>query len=66
MKHPRAANFIWKLDNGRYVYWFHNHGGQGFDDRNPAWLCGATEYPARTVSGSRSGSRCRCCMTTTR
>ena len=46
MKHPRAANFIWKLDNGRYVYWFHNHGGQGFDDRNPAWLCGATEYPA--------------------
>ncbi len=46
MKHPRAANFIWKLDNGRYVYWFHNHGGQGYDDRNPAWLCGATEYPA--------------------
>lgn len=46
MKHPRAANFIWKPDKDRYIYWFHNHGGQGYDDRNPAWLCGATEYLA--------------------
>ena len=46
VKHPRAANFIWKCENGKYLYWFHNHGGNGYDDRNPAWLCGAVEYPA--------------------
>jgi hypothetical protein len=27
IKHPRAANFVWKCGNGRYLYWFHNHGG---------------------------------------
>lgn len=49
-KHPRAANFVWKCSNGRYLYWFHNHGptpGQrGWDpyaDRNPAWLCAGRE-----------------------
>jgi hypothetical protein len=45
-KHPRAANFIWKCENGKYIYWFHNHGGKWYDDRNPAWLCGAEEYTA--------------------
>jgi hypothetical protein len=43
MKHPRAANFVWKCDNGRYLYWFHNHGGRWYDDRNPVWLCGGIE-----------------------
>lgn len=43
MKHPRAANFVWKCSNGRYLYWFHNHGGRTYDDRNPAWLCSGIE-----------------------
>ncbi len=54
MKHPRAANFVWKCENGKYLYWFHNHGGRfirehprrrtaAFNDRNPAWLCGGIE-----------------------
>ncbi|MEN6429075.1 MAG: hypothetical protein ABFE13_27315 [Phycisphaerales bacterium] len=43
IKHPRAANFVWKCRDGRYLYWFHNHGGRTFDDRNPAWLCGGVE-----------------------
>jgi hypothetical protein len=43
MKHPRAANFAWKLKNGKFLYWFHNHGGTWYDDRNPVWLCGGTE-----------------------
>jgi hypothetical protein len=49
MKHPRAANFVWKCRNGKYLYWFHNHGGVfirdhpdragiAYNDRNPAWL----------------------------
>ncbi len=52
MKHPRAANFAWRCRNGKYLYWFHNHGG-GFlrgmpewgpyEDRNPVWLCAGEE-----------------------
>ena len=55
-KHPRAANFIWKMQDGRYLYWFHNHGGpvirkfflrngkrNPFMGRNPVWLCGGIE-----------------------
>ncbi len=43
MKHPRAANFVWRCDNGKYLYWFHNHGGRGYEDRNPVWMCGGVE-----------------------
>jgi len=43
IKHPRAANFAWKCSNGRYLYWFHNHGGRSYEGRNPAWLCGGIE-----------------------
>ncbi len=54
MKHPRAANFAWRCNNGKYLYWFHNHGGHfvrdraadgwfPYEDRNPAWLCGGVE-----------------------
>ena len=40
-KHPRAANFVWRCSNGQYLYWFHNHGGKSYEDRNPVWLsCG--------------------------
>ena len=56
-KHPRAANFVWQCSNGKYLYWFHNHGGRfvrrltpgwpgggsPYDDRNPAWVCAGTE-----------------------
>ncbi|MGM9508108.1 LamG-like jellyroll fold domain-containing protein [Larkinella sp. GY13] len=54
MKHPRAANFVWKCENGKYLYWFHNHGGRfirehknrrsmAYEDRNPAWVSGGVE-----------------------
>jgi len=43
VKHPRAANFVWKCANGCYLYWFHNHGGKWYEDRNPAWLLGGVE-----------------------
>ncbi|UCD50826.1 MAG: exo-alpha-sialidase [Phycisphaerales bacterium] len=43
IKHPRAANFVWKCSNGKFLYWFHNHGGRSYADRNPAWLCGGIE-----------------------
>jgi hypothetical protein len=53
MNHPRAANFVWPYGPGRYLYWFHNHGGHfvreasdagvPYNDRNPAWICGGVE-----------------------
>jgi hypothetical protein len=57
MKHPRAANFAWKCANGKYLYWFHNHGGRfirehlrrrsiAYEDRNPVWLSGGVEADA--------------------
>jgi hypothetical protein len=42
-RHPRAANFVRRLRNGRFLYWFHHHGGRTYDDRNPVWLCGGVE-----------------------
>ncbi len=54
MKHPRAANFAWRCENGKFLYWFHNHGGRfilenpkrrtiAYEDRNPVWLSGGVE-----------------------
>ncbi|MBV6640604.1 MAG: exo-alpha-sialidase [Cyclobacteriaceae bacterium] len=43
MKHPRAANFAWRCRNGKYLYWYHNHGGRSYDDRNPVWISGGVE-----------------------
>ena len=52
MKHPRAANFAWRCRNGKYLYWFHNHGGSflrgmpewgPYEDRNPIWLSAGEE-----------------------
>lgn len=42
-KHPRAANFVRRFSNGKYLYWFHNHGGKDYNGRNPAWVCGGVE-----------------------
>lgn len=45
--HPRAANFVRKLTegpySGRFIYWFHNHNGKGYEGRNPAYLLGGRE-----------------------
>lgn len=58
VKHPRAANFVWRCGNGKFLYWFHNHGGpiiarmqadatgatgNPYNDRNPAWLMAGIE-----------------------
>ena len=43
VKQPRAANFLWKLKSGKYLYWFHNVGNMGYGFRNPAWCCPAFE-----------------------
>jgi hypothetical protein len=54
IKNPRAANFVRRLSNGHYIYWFHNNGGpvltslpnaecRTYHFRNPVWMCGGIE-----------------------
>ncbi|MDB4384802.1 exo-alpha-sialidase [Opitutaceae bacterium] len=44
VKHSRAANFVWGAGKGRYLYWYHNHGGYIFhNQRNPAWISAGRE-----------------------
>ena len=43
IKHPRACCKIWKCLNGKYLMWFHNHGGKSFEGRNPVWVLGGVE-----------------------
>ncbi|MBN2853435.1 MAG: hypothetical protein JXQ23_11935 [Clostridia bacterium] len=43
MKNPRAANFIWKLKNGKFLYWFHNNGGRWYENRNPVFVSSGIE-----------------------
>lgn len=43
IKNPRACPRIWKCRNGKYLFWFHNHSGDTFADRNPAWISGGIE-----------------------
>jgi len=56
IKHPRAANFVWRCSNGKVLYGFHNHGGPfigqtallaggagPYEGRNPAWIAAGIE-----------------------
>ena len=54
MMHPRVANFTWRCQNGKYLHWYHNHGGaairnhsqrrsMAYENRNPVWLSGGVE-----------------------
>lgn len=43
VKNSRAANFLWPLGGGRYLYWFENCSYKGYYPRNPAWICAAIE-----------------------
>ncbi len=47
IKHPRAACFAWACNNGKYLYWYHNHGGKNYDDRNPVWVLAGQEVDGK-------------------
>ena len=49
MKNPRACPRIWKCNNGKYLFWYHNHGGWNFNDRNPAWISGGIEKDGKII-----------------
>jgi hypothetical protein len=51
IKHSRAHCPVSKFSNGKYLLWFHNHGGEAthktyqsyYPGRNPVWVCGGIE-----------------------
>jgi len=52
INHSRAYNPVKKFSNGKYLLWFHNHGGasvhnnadwQYYQGRNPVWIAGGVE-----------------------
>jgi hypothetical protein len=60
IKHPRAANFVRKFSNGKFLMWFHNQGGEAaltpewtngatgyYRNRNPGWVLGGVERNGR-------------------
>ncbi len=58
IKHPRAYAPVWKVSNGKYLLWFHNHGGEQvhtdewgkgsyYQSRNPVWISGGVERNGR-------------------
>jgi hypothetical protein len=49
LKNPRACPRIWKCHNGKYLFWYHNHGGWNFESRNPAWVSGGVEKDGKIV-----------------
>ena len=49
LKNPRACPRIWKCKNGKYLFWYHHHGGKDFQRRNPAWISGGIEKDGKIL-----------------
>jgi hypothetical protein len=49
IRNPRACPKIWQCRNGKYLFWFHNHGGKNFEYRNPAWVLGGVEQHGQII-----------------
>lgn len=56
IKNPRAFSFSRRFSNGKFLLWFHNHGGEPvhsvprwdvYLDRNPGWVLGGVEEKGR-------------------
>ena len=43
VKNPRACPKLWRCENGKYLFWFHNNSGPSFHGRNPAWVSGGVQ-----------------------
>ena len=40
LKTPRACPKLFMTSAGKYLFWYHNHGGKAWSGRNPAFLSG--------------------------
>ncbi len=43
MKTPRACPRVWRMKNGRFLFWLHNRKGTSYRGRNPVWVAGGVE-----------------------
>ncbi|RNC82268.1 MAG: exo-alpha-sialidase [Phycisphaera sp.] len=44
IRNPRANTKVWTIEPGKYLLWFHNHGGIDFNNRNPGWASAGVEH----------------------
>ncbi len=42
IKNPRACPKLFKTAGGKYLLWYHHHGGKSWSGRNPAFISGGT------------------------
>lgn len=49
IKNPRACPKLFRAANGNFLFWFHQHSGKSFQDRNPAWISGGVLQDGRIV-----------------
>ncbi|HEY3320965.1 MAG TPA: exo-alpha-sialidase [Planctomycetota bacterium] len=47
MKTNRACPMLWRAANGKFLFWFNNHSGKSWENRNPVWLSGGVEKNGR-------------------
>lgn len=47
LKTPRACPMVWRTQNGKFLFWFHNQKGRGHHGRNPVWIAGGIEKGGR-------------------
>jgi hypothetical protein len=47
IKTPRACPMLWRTREGKFLFWFHHHGGKTFHGRNPVWILGGVERAGR-------------------
>ena len=53
VRNPRACPKLWRTENGRFLFWYHNNGEKTFNQggrygsRNIAWLAGGTLVDGR-------------------
>jgi hypothetical protein len=47
MKTNRACPMIWRTVNGKFLFWFNNHSGKSYEQRNPIWISGGVEKDGR-------------------
>lgn len=43
LKNPRACPRVFKCQNGKFLFWYHNHSGKDYTGRNPVWISGGVE-----------------------
>lgn len=49
IRNPRANTKVWTIEPGKYLLWFHNHGGTDFNNRNPGWMSAGVEHDGKIL-----------------